>query len=119
MTERIRLSASILADITHENRHALLVNKAMFRGSGERVLTPIGGVIQVSAVGRAALIDLLGVQDEDFEQRNELRVRNVPRRALKGFTNWLAQGIEREIDPLRELGEELVDEIIWRAERSS
>ncbi len=110
MAEKIRVSASILADITHQSRRALLVNKATLQKTGERMLTPIGGVIQVSDIGRAALIELLSVQNEDFERENELRVRNVPRRALKGFANWLALGVDREIDPLRELGEELVDE---------
>jgi SMODS-associated NUDIX domain len=110
--ETVRLSATVLASLQDSaGRYALLVNKQGLT-RGERILTPLGGAVEVTALGKTALQQLLAVQEADFEKGNDLRIRTVAREAIGSFIAWFAarDGNARELDPRRELIEELIDE---------
>ena len=110
--ETIRITASILSRVRDdEGRYALIENKGTRLREDRDVLTPIGGSAEVlDGVGRASLMELLGIEDTNFEKGLDLRIRNVSRAAIPAFLRWFGTGLDRETNPLRELREELVDE---------
>lgn len=108
--EHIRISASTLSNIRDpEGRHALLLNKGA-QARGELILSPLGGAVEATPLGRATLKDMLDLQEEDFEKGNDIRLKNVPTGSLNAFVEWFVARTDRELTPLRELSEELIDE---------
>lgn len=86
----------------------LLVNKGTHKyEDGKRVLTPVGGAIELTPEGKVEIERVLGITT--FEQGDDMRFTmegmhaNVLRR-------WFLARKGRELHPLRELCEELIDE---------
>lgn len=105
----IRLSVSSMCLIEDMGwRIALLLNKVR-AGSGIYELAPIGWATECSDVWKKELKHLLEIDDEAFEKGNDLRLR-IPRQKVWIFRGWFLENRGREIDPIRELSEELVSE---------
>lgn len=66
--------------------------------------------MEVTPLGKAALKQLVHIQDTDFDSNNfDLRF-SMPRSSIDAFVHWFVARQGRETSPLRELKEELVDE---------
>lgn len=101
-------SASFTRIIDSEGRQALLVNKNRAK-KGIIILTPIGGAIEATPEGMENLKNLLGIDDSAFEKGNDLRFIMSGAKVNK-YREWFLSGKQRESDPSREVGEELVEE---------
>lgn len=105
----LRISSAALTKIVdNEGRYALLVNKNRAE-KGEIILTPIGGAIETTRNGAEELKHLLGITDEAFEKKMDLRFR-INGAMANEFRRWFLKRKNREIDPNREIFEELVNE---------
>lgn len=104
----MRISGLALARILdHNGNYALILNKGELDRSGRRVLSPIGGGLEIMPRGKEHLTSLGGT---DFEgQGHEIRLR-VPNDRVADVIAWFRQGQDRERTITRELFEELVDE---------
>jgi SMODS-associated NUDIX domain len=102
----IRLSAAALCRIVIDERYLLGYNKARLQ-HGKRVLSPIGGAIEVDSAGRESL-EKLGAIFEN-PSSDDLRLI-IAETSLTTFDEWFRSGAHRERTPLRELREELIDE---------
>lgn len=104
------MSASTLCRIEDGDSFMLLRNKNAY-GRGEIVFSPVGGAIEATEFGRLALMREFGVTDDGFENGDDLRFM-LSEREIGRFAIWLTQcdGRYREIDPERELVEELCEE---------
>jgi hypothetical protein len=89
------------------NTYALLINRGRLKHNNERILTPIGGGVEIEAEG-LSLLKRLGATDFDGGEK-ELRCR-VPDNNVVRVASWFRSASYREHTVLRELGEELVDE---------
>ena len=98
--ETIRVSCAALCRIEIDGKFLLEINKN--RGD---VLTPIGGALEFDEEARPFL-ETLGAE---FEKGNDLRLTLLSR-SLADFEAWFAERKQREVDPLRELREELLSE---------
>ncbi len=103
--EYVRVSCATLALIEVEPGKVLLLASRHQLEEGRTVLIPPGGAIEVR--GATALKEL-GASFED-ETRMELRLR-LRRTHVPSFKSWFTSRNYREVDPVRELVEELVDE---------
>jgi len=91
-----------------DGRYGLLINKNRLK-RGERVLTPIGGALELTEQGQANLISKLGLKNEDFEKGLDLRFQ-LSDDCVGEYVAWFLSGQDRERDPMRELSEEWVEE---------
>lgn len=105
----LRVSCAAFAKITFQNRYCLIVNNHRLQTKGERILTPIGGAIKVSLRGKSDLCSLLSIPKEAFENGLDLRF-TMHGKYANALKYWFLSGLNRETNPLRELGEELVTE---------
>lgn len=106
----LRVSAAAFADIRYnDGQRALTVNKNRLL-KGEKVLTPIGGAIELTAGGINELKQLLEIEDIAFEKGRDLRLIIAGKNANK-LREWFLRRENRETTPKRELKEELVDEL--------
>lgn len=96
----IRVSCAALCLIEIDDLVLLEVNKN--RGD---VLTPLGGALEFHEAACPVLTELGAV----FEKGMDLRFR-IPAENLSRFETWFRQRCEREVSPLRELKEELIEE---------
>ena len=69
----LRVSGAAFADIRHGDQKALTINKNRLL-KGERVLTPIGGAIELTQSGFRELMQLLEIEDTAFEKGDDLRL---------------------------------------------
>lgn len=105
----LRISSANFARIRGgQGRFALLVNRSRLR-KGITILTPIGGGIEATQKGIEVLKQRLEIDDEAFERGNDLRFRIHGSKA-NVFREWFLSADEREINPVREVEEELVEE---------
>ena len=105
----LRISSASFARIQNgDGRYALLINQDRAK-KGKTVLTPIGGAIETTAEGIGELKKILDIDNESFEKGNDLRFHM---KGAKGneFREWFLDGKQRELDPTREIIEELIDE---------
>lgn len=104
----LRVSCSGLARIEDPNGNFVLItNKSRMR-AGKTVLTPIGGVLGLTEVGRVELKALLKI--DGFEKDDDMRFM-MRGSSANDLVKWFCERRERELDPLREVREELVDEL--------
>jgi len=81
----------------------LLLNKGRFtRGKG-RILSPIGGGLEVMPTGMTYLV---GLGATDFESFPDLRFR-LPDTRVDHVVRWFNRRVNRELSVLREFSEEL------------
>lgn len=105
MTSRMRVSCAALCRIMDGNgRYFLAVNENRIR-RGLRVLTPIGGGLEVT---NPQVFERFDAQLE-IPDSYDLRFF-VDSSRLNDFGEWFRLRQERETSPMRELQEELVDE---------
>ena len=98
----IRVSASALVCLLVNERYLVEINK--HRGD---ILTPLGGA---TAFEPSALPFLKSIEATfDEVTKRELRF-SMPEKNLDRFREWLESDKDRELDPRRELHEELLDE---------
>lgn len=104
----MRISCVCFARIRDDRgRYCLLLNKGRLKYNHERVLSPIGGGLEFEPTGRAYLE---GLGATDFEGGNDLRFRIADDR-VDLVADWFARRVQRELWVMRELREELVDEV--------
>jgi SMODS-associated NUDIX domain len=101
-----RVTCAALCRIQNDTQHFLLALNAFRLRKGIHVLMPLGGALQYNL---PTLLDRFGATPENPEEM-ELRLL-MDEATFPEFQTWFYQRIEREISPLRELQEELVDEI--------
>ena len=99
-TPTIRVSCAGLCRIAIGSCFLLEINKN--RGD---ILTPIGGVFHYNDEAHSFLVGL----SAQFETGRDLRL-TFPNTSLELFDLWFNRRVQREIDPRRELQEELNDE---------
>lgn len=105
----VRISSASFARICDERgRFLLLVNKSRAK-KGEIVLTPIGGALEADEEGLRKLQEDMGVDPKSFEKGSDLRFKIEGKKANQ-YRKWFLSRTNREIDPGRELKEELIDE---------
>lgn len=105
----LRVSCASFTDIRIGNSILLTLNKNQLR-KGIRTLTPVGGAIEVTSGGMTELMHLLGIEQAAFEKGYDLRFTMHGQNADR-LREWFLKRKNRETDPMRELREELVDEI--------
>jgi hypothetical protein len=96
----LRVSCAALCLIEMDHRVLLEINKN--RGD---VLTPLGGALEFHETARQFLSGLGAV----FEKGCDLRI-NLPAANFHRFETWFGRREQRELNPFRELHEELVEE---------
>jgi hypothetical protein len=102
---RVRVSCAGLCRIVDDEGRYLLALNYNRLGKGVRVFMPLGGALMFDDP------DLLKRFDAVPENRRERELRlYLPSRRLDDFRAWFLRGVGREIDPFRELYEELVQE---------
>ena len=106
MKEKIRVSCSNLVRIDLDDRIVLTPNLDK-KGKGIFVYTPVGGVLTVTDKGLEFLKKKLGCE---FRLDNGNLRLMMNRDYLPEFEKWFYGYQDRELSPLRELEEELVDE---------
>lgn len=84
---------------------ALLLNKGRLKHNKLRILTPIGGGLEVKDAGRKFLLG----RGAEFEKGDDLRFW-IPDAQMEAVKDWFELRRNRETSVLRELNEELVDE---------
>ena len=104
MTDIIRVSAANLAKIPLDDKLLVALNKSRLK-KGKMVYTPFGGAIEFEPEARAFLNGL----EAEFEKGNDLRF-TMPEENIAAFENWFMRAQDRELNPYRELREELVEE---------
>jgi len=105
----LRISSASFSRIRDDvGRLALMVNKNRAQ-KGDVVLMPIGGAIEASDEGIKELQGMLSIEPENFEKGNDLRFKMNGKDANK-YREWFLSDKNREINPTRELIEELVEE---------
>jgi SMODS-associated NUDIX domain len=100
----IRISAASICRIGIHDKYLLGLNKNRLL-KGKRILTPLGGALEMSGKARE-YFKSLGCQ---FEKGNDIRM-DMPVAKVASFEDWFRKRIERETSPLRELTEELAEE---------
>jgi len=108
----IRISAAALCRIKIDNKFLLILNKSHLE-KGKLVYMPLGGHIKVNYNGRNYLIEEFNarfLEDSNDNVSYDLNIV-IKKNMLKDFNNWFELGYGRETTPLRELKEELVDEM--------
>lgn len=92
-----------------QGRYAILLNRGALRHRRERILSPIGGGVELTEDGKRYIERLFGARD--FEQPQDLRCR-VPDDQARRIATWFVQANteHRETSVMRELREELVQE---------
>lgn len=106
MSDLVRVSCSGLAYVQVDGFLAGVISRGR-RAKGVWFLTPIGGKHNYHA-GTERLFSDWDAQPVDSKTK-ELVLR-MPRERVERFREWYVSGSGREEIPLRELGEELVDE---------
>lgn len=102
----IRISAAALCCIHDPQTDQFLLGLNKNRMTkGMKILTGLGGAIEVDAL--STLKQFGGMPQND--KSNDLRLL-LPMEKLDEFRTWFYARTERELTPLRELREELVDE---------
>jgi len=103
----LRIGAMCFAQIRDEQgRYCLLINKGRLKHNQERILSPVGGGLEVEKDG---LNYLTRLGARDFESLPDLRFRIADDQVAKVIA-WFEQRIDREVSVLRELCEELGEE---------
>lgn len=105
----LRVSAASFADIRYGDKRALTINKNRL-SKGERVLTPIGGAIELTLQGMKEVRQLLEIDETAFEKGNDLRLLMAGKNVNK-LCQWFLRRENREITPEREFREELIEEL--------
>ena len=105
----VRVSCAAFADISDGSRKALTINKNRWEEKGERILTPVGGAIELTVAGLEELQGLLDINQSSFENGKDLRLIMHGKYANK-LREWFLGRRNRELDPIRELREELIEE---------
>jgi SMODS-associated NUDIX domain len=101
----VRVSCANLALMEMRPGKVLLLASKHQLEQGVLVLVPPGGAIEIRD---ATVVDALGAQFESGN-RTELRLR-LDQKEIPIFRSWFMSRSYREIDPVRELVEELVEE---------
>lgn len=105
----VRISSASFTRIRDEDgRFALLINKNR-ANKGDIILTPIGGGIEATDEGLNELKRVLEIDDTTFEKGRDLRFSMAGVKANQ-YRDWFLKRQGREINPLREISEELIDE---------
>lgn len=105
----VRVSCAAFADITAGERRGLTINKTRWDNKGIRVLTPVGGAIELTQGGISTLCKLLNIDQCAFENGADLRLIMQGKHA-NDLREWFLSRQGRELDPDRELREELIQE---------
>ena len=104
----IRVSCSGLARIQDDQgRYVLMTNRGVLRHSNLKTLTPIGGGIMLTAEGKLFAQDAFDVKS--FERDLDMRF-TMPGSKAGELMTWFQSRQGREIDPRREVEEELTQE---------
>ena len=106
----MRISGLAFARIRDSRgRYALLLNRGRLRHNRIRILSPVGGGVELTPDGKAYLEQRF--RTHGFERGLELRCR-VPDDMVRRIGTWFASAVpeHREVSVLRELAEELVEE---------
>jgi len=106
----LRVSCASFADIIIDGKKVLTVNKNQFLNKGERNLTPVGGAIEISPVGITELTGLLELVPGVFEKGSDLRF-TMHGKYADYLREWFLRRINRELNPIREVQEELDEEL--------
>lgn len=101
----IRVSCASFSRIMIDDKYLLILNKASLK-KGNKVYTPIGGALEYTMAGKK-LLDKL---NPTWERNNKDLRLFFSEDKISEFTKWFKSRQDREIDPFRELQEELVDE---------
>ncbi len=113
MSGLLRVSVGALCRIEANNLLLLGVNKNRIR-AGREVLTPLGGAMEITTGAARDALAALGVIWEtpgSWTSAGHLDLRLVlPEDRLPQFETWLDRFDEGELNALRELREELVNE---------
>jgi hypothetical protein len=104
----LRVSCAIFADIKIGERRALLINKGKL-DRNVSVLTPVGGVMELTPRGMFELQNILEIGQSDFEKGLDMRF-NLKSDKINDLISWLLMRKNRDDSPLRELKEELIQE---------
>ncbi|MDZ4766591.1 MAG: hypothetical protein SGI73_18800 [Chloroflexota bacterium] len=104
--ERIRVSCAGLCRIQDEHGRYLLALNTNRLSKGLRIFMPLGGGFIYEDEALLERFDAI----PELPNTHELRLYIPPAR-LNDFRTWFLSRRDREIDPLRELVEELVDEL--------
>lgn len=105
----VRISSASFTRIRDEDgRFVLLVNKNRAK-KGDIILTPIGGGIEATDEGLYELKRVLEIDDTTFEKGSDLRFSMAGAKTNK-YREWFLKRQGREVDSLREVSEELIDE---------
>jgi len=104
----IRVSCASFADIRIGDNRVLTINKNRAK-RGQRVLTPVGGAIELTLAGQQNLMSLLGLRLSDFEKGLDMRF-NMSEDFMDLLRLWFLSRIGRELTPQRETFEELTVE---------
>lgn len=105
----VRVSSASLVQITDKDGSFALLRNRNRASKGELVLTPIGGGIEATPQGIEELKQLLGIGEQAFESKPDLRFM-MPGSKANLYREWFLSRTNRETNPARELNEELVDE---------
>jgi hypothetical protein len=100
--DSVRVSAAALCWIPIDNGCLMEINP-----NHGNVIAPLGGALRYSECAVNTLAGMGAIEEKPGAR--ELRLY-VPRQRLEEFCIWFASRLDREITPLRELTEELVEE---------
>jgi len=107
----VRISAAGLIRIKVGDQY-MLIHYGRMRPDRPRRYIPVGGAVEYTDKGRQFLQSIGAYNFEGDDPNNpskDLRFF-LPVKQLDTFEQWFRRRVDREIDPLRELREELVDE---------
>ncbi len=102
--DQVRVSAACLVRLKWGDRYVLMRYKKNNIDGSPRFI-PLGGALQ-----HHCSLQLREMGASDFENANDLRF-TIPTLSLRAFANWFSLRIDRETTCVRELREELVQEL--------
>ena len=105
----VHINSAALCRIRDEQGRIVLLKNFGKAKKGETELSPVGGGIEADEKGMRHVQGLLGIKKDAFKKGNDLRFRMNGAHA-NDYVQWFLARQGRETNPLREVGEELVDE---------
>lgn len=104
----LRVSCVVFCRVKHEGRYLFILNAIRAR-AGDFVVTPIGGGIEYAGAPPPVLAQIHAEPEKPGTKELRFYIEDDADR-LAAFRAWFIQRRGREVDPFRELHEELVEE---------